>query len=280
MTIPTPSTPDEATLHPTAAILAAVRDTTPLVHCMTNTVVPEITANVLLSVGAAPAMIDLPEEAAIFATVASALLINVGNGLSEQHEGMRRAASAADGAGTPWVLDPVAVGALPVRTQLARDLLAHRPTAIRGNASEILGLAGAGGGGRGVDATDEVEAAIETARSLSTETGAVVAISGPVDVVVSPTRTTRITGGDPLMPLVIGTGCALGAVVAATLGATRGTHAPHDAVVAAHAVFGAAGLVAARHAQHPGSFRTAWLDALHALTPDEVASLVTVEEQP
>ena len=280
MTIPTPSTPDEATLHPTAAILAAVRDTTPLVHCMTNTVVPEITANVLLSVGAAPAMIDLPEEAAIFATVASALLINVGNGLSEQHEGMRRAASAADGAGTPWVLDPVAVGALPVRTQLARDLLAHRPTAIRGNASEILGLAGAGGGGRGVDATDEVEAAIETARSLSADTGAVVAISGPVDVVVSPTRTTRITGGDPLMPLVIGTGCALGAVVAATLGATRGTHAPHDAVVAAHAVFGAAGLVAARQAQHPGSFRTAWLDALHALTPDEVAALVTVEEQP
>ena len=280
MTIPTPSTPDEATLHPTSAIIAAVRDATPLVHCMTNTVVPEITANVLLSVGAAPAMIDLPEEAAIFATVASALLINVGNGLSEQHEGMRRAASAADAADTPWVLDPVAVGALPVRTQLARDLLAHRPTAIRGNASEILGLAGASGGGRGVDATDEVEAAIETARSLSTETGAVVAISGPVDVVVSPTRTTRITGGDPLMPLVIGTGCALGAVVAATLGATRGTHAPHDAVVAAHAVFGAAGLVAARHAQHPGSFRTAWLDALHALTPDEVAALVTVEEQP
>lgn len=280
MTIPTPSTPDEATLHPTSAILAAVRDATPLVHCMTNTVVPEITANVLLSVGAAPAMIDLPEEAAIFATVASALLINVGNGLSEQHEGMRRAASAADGAGTPWVLDPVAVGALPVRTQLARDLLAHRPTAIRGNASEILGLAGASGGGRGVDATDEVEAAIETARSLSADTGAVVAISGPVDVVVSPTRTTRITGGDPLMPLVIGTGCALGAVVAATLGATRGTHAPHDAVVAAHAVFGAAGLVATRQAQHPGSFRTAWLDALHALTPDEVAALVTVEEQP
>ncbi|MHA6510543.1 hydroxyethylthiazole kinase [Tessaracoccus sp. Y1736] len=291
MTNPTPSTPDDATkasdastLGPTSAILTAVRAATPLVHCMTNTVVPEITANVLLAAGAAPAMIDLPEEAAIFATVASALLINVGNGLSEQHEGMRRAAAAADGAGTPWVLDPVAVGALPVRTQLARDLLAHRPTAIRGNASEILGLAGASGGGRGVDATDEVEAAVETARGLAARTGAVVAISGPVDVIVSPTRTTRVTGGDPLMPLVIGTGCALGATVAATLGATRADgpapHASHDAVVAAHALFGAAGLAAAREARHPGSFRTAWLDALHALTPDEVAALVTVEEQP
>ncbi|MHA6513765.1 hydroxyethylthiazole kinase [Tessaracoccus sp. Z1128] len=262
-----------------AAILSAVRTATPLVHCMTNTVVPEVTANVLLAVGAAPAMIDLPEEAEIFATVASALLVNVGNGLSEQHEGMRRAAAAADRAGTPWVLDPVAVGALPVRTQLARDLLAHRPAAIRGNASEILGLAGASGGGRGVDATDEVEAAVETAREMSRQTGAVVAISGPVDVIVSEGRTTRVTGGDPLMPLVIGTGCALGATVAAALGAARATgHSAHDAVVAAHAVFGAAGLTAARQAQHPASFRTAWLDALHALTPDEVASLVTLEE--
>ena len=52
-------------------VLAAVRRSTPLVHCMTNTVVPEITANVLLAAGAAPAMIDLPEEAQIFAGVAS-----------------------------------------------------------------------------------------------------------------------------------------------------------------------------------------------------------------
>nr|WP_197510693.1 hydroxyethylthiazole kinase [Tessaracoccus coleopterorum] len=94
---------------------------------MTNTVVPEITANVLLAIGAAPAMIDLPEEAGIFAGIASALLINVGNGSAEQHRGMRLAAPAAEAAGRPWVLDPVAVGALPIRTALARDLLAHRP---------------------------------------------------------------------------------------------------------------------------------------------------------
>ena len=100
-------------------VLAAVRRSTPLVHCMTNTVVPEVTANVLLAVGAAPAMIDLPEEAQIFAGIASALLINVGNGSAEQHAGMRLAAPAAVAAGRPWVLDPVAVGGLPVRTALA-----------------------------------------------------------------------------------------------------------------------------------------------------------------
>lgn len=257
-------------------ILADVRTTTPLVHCMLNTVVPEITADVLLAIGAAPAMIDLPEEAEIFAGLASALLINVGNGSAEQHAGMRRAVPAANSAGKPWVLDPVAVGGLPVRTQLARDLLALRPAAIRANASEVLGLAGASAGGRGVDATDEVESAVDTARQLNADTGAVVAISGPVDVVVSADRTTRVTGGDALMPLVIGTGCALGAATAACLSVAHDNH--HDAVVAAHALFAAAGLTAAERAEGPGSFRVHWIDALHALTPADVAGLVTLEE--
>lgn len=260
-------------------ILDEVRRSTPLVHCMTNTVVPEITANVLLAIGAAPAMIDLPEEAEIFAGVASALLINVGNGSAEQHEGMRRAAPAAVAAGRPWVLDPVAVGALPVRTALARDLAAGRPAAIRGNASEILGLAGVSAGGRGVDATDEAHAALDTARQLAERSGTVVAISGPVDLVVSAGRLTRVTGGSDLMPLVIGTGCSLGATVAACLGAARPAGLDeHDAVVAAHALFAAAGTFAATTTHAPASFRTAWMDALYELSPARVAELVEIEE--
>jgi len=261
-----------------ASVLTQLRATTPLVHCLTNTVVPQITANVLLAAGAAPAMIDLPQEAEIFAGIASAVLINVGNGSSEQHAAQRAAARSAHESGTPWVLDPVAVGALPVRTALARELLDLSPAAVRGNASEILGLAGAGAGGRGVDATDSVEAAVEVARGLATEHGTVVAISGETDVVVSATRTTRVRGGDPLMPLVIGTGCSLGALVAAMLGATREHPCPHDAVIAAHALFAAAGIVAGRDAKGPASFEVAWRDALYALTPDEVATLAGVEE--
>ncbi|MDO5092764.1 MAG: hydroxyethylthiazole kinase [Propionibacteriaceae bacterium] len=261
-----------------ASVLADIRSATPLVHCLTNTVVPSITANVLLAVGAAPAMIDLPEEAEVFAGVASAVLINVGNGSSEQHSAQRAAARAAQAAGTPWVLDPVAVGALPVRTALARELLSFRPAAVRGNASEILGLSGAGAGGRGVDATDPVEVAVQTAQRLATEHECVVAISGPTDIVVSRGRTTRVVGGHALMPLVIGTGCSLGATVAAALGANREAPRPHEAVVAAHAVFAAAGIVAGRQAEGPGSFEVAWRDALYALRPEEVTELVTVEE--
>lgn len=263
----------------TITCLSQLREANPLVHCMTNTVVPQITANVLLAVGAAPAMIDHPSEAGLFAQIASGMLINVGNGLSEQHQGMRVAAASAKEAGTPWVLDPVAVGALPVRTELAMELLQFSPTAIRGNASEIAAVAGSGAGGRGVDATDSVEDVVQAARQLAERTSAVVAVSGPTDVIVSGQRTTRVVGGHELMPLVIGTGCSLGAVVAACLGAIRDTEsAPHDAAVAAHALFAAAGKVAGEVADAPAAFDVAWRDLLYRLTPQDVAELVIIEE--
>lgn len=254
--------------------LHTVRDEAPLIHCMTNSVVPEITANVLLAIGAAPAMIDLPEEAEIFAGVASGMLINVGNISSEQMEAMRRAAPAACSAGTPWVLDPVAVGALPARTALARELLDHRPTIIRGNASEIMGLAGVSAGGRGVDSTDQAEAAIEAAQQLREQCGAVVAISGATDIIVGSTIT-RLTGGHELMTKVIGTGCSLGATCAAFAAVAEDAL---EAAVSAHALFSAAGTKAAQLTQSPGSYLPTFLDALYTMGDDEVSSLVQIKE--
>ena len=270
------------------ALIAAIdtmRNTRPLVQCLTNNVVTQITANVLLAAGATPAMCDTPEESAAFACVASGVLINPGTPSAEQYAGMRQAILGANSVGTPWVLDPVAAGVLPHRTAFARKVSAYRPAAIRGNASEIAALAGVGAGGRGVDATDEVEAAIPAARDLVAQTGGVVAISGAQDVIVSTRRVTRLVSGHPMMQLVIGTGCSLGALVAAYLGAHRtatvGQDAfdPHDAVVAAHAHSGAAGMVAAQWASAPGSFAVAWIDALYQLTSERIAELVTIEEE-
>ncbi|MDO5661635.1 MAG: hydroxyethylthiazole kinase [Brachybacterium sp.] len=260
--------------------LTAVRTRGPLVHCITNTVVQQVTANVLLAIGAAPAMVDHPEEAPLFAGVASGLLVNLGTVSPDQAEAARAAARAANDGGTPWVLDPVAVGTLPVRTPLAHDLAAAGPSAIRGNASEIAALAGAGAGGRGVDATDTVEDVLPAAQELAERTGAVVAVSGPRDVIVSAGRTTWLTSGHELMPRVIGTGCALGAGIAAALGATAddGDVSAHDAVLAAHAHLGAAGTVAGRTAHGPGSFGVSWLDALDALDADGILAEITLEE--
>ena len=49
-----------------AHALTALRANRPLVHCLTNEVVQEITANVLLAAGASPAMVVAMEEAPVF----------------------------------------------------------------------------------------------------------------------------------------------------------------------------------------------------------------------
>ncbi|MBS1675476.1 MAG: hydroxyethylthiazole kinase [Actinobacteria bacterium] len=255
------------------ALLARLRAEPPLVQCITNSVVTGFTANVLLALGAAPAMVDITGEAGMFAGISSGLLINLGTPTPEQRSASLEAVGGASTSGTPWVLDPVAVGALPVRTALAQDLLALRPTVIRGNASEILALAGHSAGGRGVDALDGTEAARDAARELAAKTGGAVAVSGPVDLVVDAASEIRIANGDALLTRVTGGGCALGAVMAAFLGAARATaHSPAVAAAAATLVYTLAAEDAAAAAAGPGSFAVRLLDALAAIEPEELAA--------
>lgn len=256
-----------------AQALGRVRAQSPLVQCLTNSVVTGFTANVLLALGASPAMVDIPGEAGPFAEVASGVLVNLGTPHAEQRSAMTEAARAAGSAGTAWVLDPVAVGALPVRTALARELLELRPTVVRGNASEIIALAGSGGGGRGVDSSDGVEAAEEAARRLAVATGGVVAVSGPVDLITDGTRTARIANGDPLLTRVTGGGCALGAAMAAYAAVGED---PFASTVAAVTVYTVAAELAAKQASGPGSFAVAFLDALAALRESDVVERAAV----
>jgi hydroxyethylthiazole kinase len=252
-----------------------LRRRTPLVQCLTNSVVTNFTANVLLACGAAPAMVDVPGEAGEFAGLASAVLVNLGTPHGEQRRAMAEAVASARAAGTPWVLDPVAVGALSLRTELARDLAGQGPAVVRANASETMVLAGLGSGGRGVDATDAVEAAAGPAADLAGWTGGVVAVSGPVDLVTDGSRTARIHGGSELLTRVTGGGCALGALVAACVafdGADGGDGGDAlEAAVAAHALYAVAAETAATHAAGPGSFAVAFLDALANTTPGQLA---------
>lgn len=259
-----------------STLLSRVRSEPPLVQCLTNTVVTNFTANVLLALGAAPAMTDIPGEAGPFARLASGVLINLGTPHAEQRTAMLEAAVAANDAGTPWVLDPVAVGGLPVRTALAAELLELRPAAIRANASEVMALAGLGVGGRGVDATDDPEDALPAAMLLSRKFDSVVAISGPTDVVTDGSTTLRISNGNALLTRVTGGGCALGAVTAAFL-AVADDDETHDggrlaAVAAATAVYTLAAEAAAGWATGPGSFVPAFLDALADLDSGTIAA--------
>lgn len=267
--------PGETVADPAAigAALQAVRRAGPLVQCLTNTVVMNWTANVLLATGLAVAMVDNPHEAGMFAGAAGAVLVNLGTPQDHTVAAMREAVRGAAAAGTPWVLDPVAAGALPWRTAVAGELLdLARPAIIRGNASEIAGLAG-GAGGRGVDSTATPDQVLDLARDLAARHHCVVAVSGPVDHFVTVDRMLTTANGHPWLTRVTGVGCALGALMA---GFAAVVDDPLLAAAAATATLTVAADRAASAAPGLGSFAVAVLDQLTVLTPEELGAAVRV----
>ena len=240
--------------------LTTMRDRAPLIHNITNYVAMNVAANVLLAAGASPAMLHAEEEAGEFAAVADALTVNIGTLSPAWVRGMNRAIAAANDKGTPWVLDPVAHFATPYRAAVAQDLMQLNPAILRGNASEILSLAGGVAGGKGADSGDSVRDAQSSAIALAQAKRCVVVITGPVDFVTDGTRIAEVSGGDPMMPKITALGCSLTAL----MGAYAAVLPALDAAVAALAHFAEAGLQAGQTARGPGSFQVAFLDALAA----------------
>lgn len=268
------ATPVSTTSPPsTCEIAAAVRARSPLVQYLTNFVSMDVAANVLNAVGASPAMVHDAEESGDFAQIASAVGINIGTPSPSWVTGMNAAARAAHQVGTPWVLDPVAVGATAYRRSIVAGLLEHRPTVVRGNASEILAIATAQAGGRGVDSEQGSSEAVDAAKALSRSTGAVVVVTGVEDVVTDGDRTAVVHGGHALMPTVTALGCSVTALVAACCAVEDD---PFEASIAAMAMMAAAGERAGVSAAGPGSFRVALLDELWQLD-DQRLSAVVVE---
>jgi len=243
-------------------VLVTFRQCSPLVHCITNDVVQTFTANILLALGASPAMVVEPDEAEQFAAIADALLINVGTLTALQTQAIQRAIDSALVADTPWVLDPVAVGGLTFRSHFCQQIIQQKPAAIRGNASEIIALAGLSGGGRGVDSTDTAASALPAAKILAHQTGAIVVVTGEVDYVTDGSRTRTVSGGSIMMTRVVGTGCALSAVVAACC-ALPGDRL--DNIAAGCGFMKQAGAMAACQNPGLGSFAIGFLDALSAM---------------
>lgn len=244
-------------------LLEALRRQPPLVQCITNYVAMNVAANVLLAAGASPAMVHAEAEAGEFAAIAGALTVNIGTLSPGWIGGMREAARAAGAAGKPWVLDPVAHFATAYRRDVVAELLALKPTIVRGNASEIIALAGGQSAGQGVDSGDPVEQAEASATALAQRHGMVVAVTGATDFVTDGSRAARIAGGSPLMPQVTALGCSLTCLVGAF--AAIDPERSFETTVAALAMFAVAGEQAAEGASGPGSFAWRFLDALAAL---------------
>ncbi len=247
----------------TWSCLQAIRREAPLIQNITNLVSMDVVANGLLALGASPAMVHAIEEVPEFSELANALVVNIGTLSSAWIPSMSKAASSMTENRKPWVLDPVGVGATAYRTSAARDLLAIKPTVLRGNASEVLALAGAAlKPTKGVDSVHGSDQAVDAARKLAKETGVIVAVTGVVDYITDGERVLLVKNGDPLMTKVTALGCASSAMVAAFL-----TVEPDPLAAAAEAlsVFGLAAERAARKAEGPGSLRWRLLDELSTL---------------
>ncbi len=258
------------------ALLESIRQTKPVVHSVTNYVVMNSTANALLAMGASPIMAHAAEEMEDLAKITNALVINIGTLSNLWIESMKMAGRIATVAAKPVVLDPVGAGATELRTNTAKEIIEWcRPTVIRGNASEILALSPEGAVTRGVDSAHSVEDAVEAARSIAQSLNTVIAVTGERDLVTDGERTLVVTGGDPLMAYVTGTGCAASVTVGAFLAVED------DAVLAtasALAFFGLAGQRAGNQAKAPGSFWVKMLDELYTITPDDLEREARIEK--
>ncbi len=252
------------------ADLVRIREETPLVVNITNNVVTGVTANALLALGASPAMTHHPADAAELAAMARAVVLNIGTPGAENVAAILAAAVAAREAGVPVVFDPVAAGATSWRRETTRRLLeCGPPSIIRGNASEILYIAGENALSRGADSLHGSREAAWAAASLARRLGCVACVSGEVDIVTDGRQSVVLAGGHPMMTRVTGLGCTATALAGAFAAVNPDFLA---ATVHAMAVMGAAGSLAAAGAAGPGSLAVRFLDALYSLTEEGIAA--------
>lgn len=266
-------------------ILVRVRAAQPLVQCITNFVTVNDCANILLAAGASPTMAEDIREVEEAVAGADALVCNLG--AVDKTDAMIAAGQRANALGKPVVFDPVAAGGTSLRRRMSARLLETvRFAAIRGNASEIRGLAQSGTGGSGVDVSaldvitrENLAQTLPVLRGLAERTGAVIAVSGALDVVTDGKRTALIENGCPTMARITGSGCMLTTLLGAFCAAAP--EDPFAAVCAGMAAMGVCGeLAEARRLQNGtgnATFRTDLIDAVFNLTEEELKARMRYE---
>ncbi|CAK9782890.1 putative thiamine biosynthetic bifunctional enzyme [Cutaneotrichosporon oleaginosum] len=279
-----------------AELFAVVRDTTPLVHQITNAVVINDSANATLAIGASPIMATNPRDCADLSPVIGALLINFGT--ITDKDGMVVGGQHANMNGKPLVFDPVAVGATGFRRETSRELLAAwQPTVIKGNAAEIATLAERSDViTRGVDSVGAgFKNPGEVVRGLARRRRAVVVMTGVQDYISDGATVVKVSNGHELLGVITGSGCMTGTLVATFCAAARLAHikahgegkGPFPFVRGDMFVGAIAGVlsinVAAERAaaredvRGPGTFRAALMDELYAVRPEDVLKRANVE---
>jgi hydroxyethylthiazole kinase len=260
-------------------LLGAVAEAKPLVQSITNFVSMDIAANALLAIGASPAMVHAPEETPEFARFIDALVINIGTLSKQAADSMDIAAQAAILNKKPWLIDPVGAGGLTFRNDTVLRLLKYKPSIIRGNASEIIGVARILGlthnmaAPRGVDSTSSANDVEKYAVTLARHCHCTVVATGDIDIVSDGERIMRIANGTPMMTRVTALGCSLSSVTGAFLAVAD---TAFDAAVATLAIYGIAGEMALEQTAGPASFRVAFLDTLFTIRTADITARLRI----
>lgn len=269
-------------------IIANVRRKTPLVHNITNYVTVNDCANVLLACGGSPIMADDAAEVEEITSICDALNINIGTLNSRTIEAMFIAGRRAKELKHPVILDPVGAGASRLRTETAMNIVNElKPDVIKGNISEIKTIYEGTGSTKGVDAdekdaiaADNLEMNADMAKKLSERTGAVIVITGAIDIVADSERAYAVYNGHRLMSKVSGTGCMLSAMLGAYVAANPDR--VMEAVLAAVCVMGMAGERAVKNAikldAGNGSLRTYIIDEIYKMTDEGIKDNARYEE--
>ena len=266
-------------------ILQTVRERSPLIQCITNFVTVNDCANILLAAGASPTMAQDIREVAEAVAVANGLVCNLG--AIDLVDSMILAGKRANELGIPVVLDPVAAGGTALRRELSAQLLEKvRFSAIRGNASEIRALAGQASLGSGVDVAawdtitpENLPQSVALIQNLAQRTGAVIAVSGAMDVVSDGAQTILLHNGCATMARITGSGCMLTTLIGAFCAAAP--EHPFEATCAAMAAMGICGELAEerrlRNKTGNATFRTDLIDAVFNLTEQELKERIRYE---
>lgn len=253
-----------------------VRTRCPLIHNITNYVTVNDCANMLLACGGSPIMADDPEDAVEITAICGGLNINIGTLNQRTISAMLAAGKKSAELHHPVILDPVGAGASTLRTRTVETLMEEIPfTVIRGNMSEIKTLAGGKGTTRGVDvdvadrvSEENLDQAVTFAKNFARETGAVIAITGAIDIVADQDRAFCIYNGRPEMSAITGTGCQLSALTAAFV--TANPDHPLEAAAAAVSAMGLCGEIAWQRmsaVDGNSSYRNYIIDAMYNLSP-------------
>ena len=256
--------------------LEAIRRNRPLVHSLTNFVVMNETANVILCIGALPIMSHAKEEVEEMVSVAGALVLNIGTLTPDWIDAMELAGKRANEKGIPVILDPVGAGATKLRTDSCRRLLDEvKVSVVRGNAAEVATLAGMSAEIRGVESISASDAAEVIGREFASKSGVTAAITGVVDIVSDGKRTAKISNGHVMLSKVVGTGC-MSSVMVASFAAVDSD--PLLAAVGGLTAFGIAGEMAASvSGDRPGTFHAEIYNALYALDAANIRSSARIE---